>query len=141
MRRLVAMPSAPARRRFSRIAASASPNGDCAQPARHGEQEEQHGETVERRVALAGEADRKQAEHRPIEKLSPSAPPVSQRVAVGELAEHQRDAERHHQPGQVGAAQQQRRGREADDGAPTAAPATSPSVGSAKPWLARIAAA
>ena len=35
-------------------------------------------------------------------------------VLVGELAEHQRHAHRHHQPSQIGAAQQQRRGREAN---------------------------
>ena len=39
----------------------------------------------------------------------PSAPPVSQSSLVGELVEHQRDAERDHQPRQVGAAQDQRR--------------------------------
>ena len=57
----------------------------------------------------------------------PSAPPVSQDSLVGDLAEHQRDAERHHQPGQVGAAQdeeardeaEERRGDRRRDASPT----------------------
>ena len=46
----------------------------------------------------------------------PSAPPVSLEL-VGDLAQHQRDAERHHQPGQVGAAQDQEAGGEAEHAA------------------------
>ena len=44
----------------------------------------------------------------------PSAPPVMSAVAVGDFAEHQRDAERHHQPGQIRAAQHQEAGDEAE---------------------------
>ena len=111
MRRDVAMPSAPARSRFSRIAASDSPNGDWREPAREREQHEQHGEAVERGVALAGEADREEAEHRPDREVEPVGAAGQPAVAVGEFAEHQRHAHRHHQPREIGAAQQQRRGR------------------------------
>ena len=47
--------------------------------ARDHEQNEKDREAVERRIALPGEADREQSEHRArSRKLSPSAPPVSQ---------------------------------------------------------------
>ncbi len=44
----------------------------------------------------------------------PSKPPVMFGEAVGELAQQQRDAERHHQPRQVGAAHDEKRGDEAE---------------------------
>ncbi len=117
------------------------PERRLAQPARQREQDEQDDEAVERGVALAGEADREQAEHRAHREVEPVRAAGQPAVAVGEFAEQQRHAERHHQPGQIGAAQQQRRGDEAEHGGDASAPTTRPSVGSAKPWLARIAAA
>ena len=86
-----------------------------AQPARDGEQHEQDDEAVERRVALAGEIDREQPQNladREVEAVRAAGQPA---VAVGEFAEQQRHAERHHEPRQVGAAQEKRRGGEADE--------------------------
>ena len=78
-------------------------------------QDEEDRKAVERRVALPGEADRKEAENGRDREVEPVRAAGEPAVAVGELSEHQRDAERHHEPGQVGAAQEEGRGGEADD--------------------------
>ena len=44
----------------------------------------------------------------------PSAPPVMLENAFGQLVQQQRDAERHHQPRQVGAADDEEAGEEAE---------------------------
>ncbi len=73
------------------------------------------GEAVERRVALSGEADREQSEHRGHRKIEPVRAASQPAVAVGEFPEHERDAKRHHEPSEVAASKQQRRGDEAHE--------------------------
>ena len=91
------------------------PEGRMRKPARDRKQDEENGEAVERRVALPGEADREQSEHRrhrEVEAVRAAGEPA---VAVGEFSQHERNAQRHHQPRQVAAAKQERRADEADD--------------------------
>ena len=84
-------------------------------PPRQRERREQHRQTVERGVALAGEADRKQMEYRREFEVQSVGAAGRPGIAIGEFAEHQADAERHHQARQIGAAQHERRGREAEE--------------------------
>ena len=84
--------------------------------ARDRKQNEQDREAVERRIALPGEADREQSEHRRHREIEPVRAAGEPAVAVGELPEHERDAERHHEPRQVAASEQERRSDEADEG-------------------------
>ena len=89
--------------------------GRLREAARDRKQDEEDGEAVERRVALSGKVDREQAEQRrdrEVEAVGAAGDPAR---AVGEFSKHERDAERHHEPRQVGAAQQERRGDETDD--------------------------
>ena len=92
------------------------PEGRLGKATRDRKQDEEDREAVERRVALPGETDREQAEHRrnrEIEAVRAAGEPA---VAVGEFAEHERYAERHHEPREIGSAQEERRGDETDDG-------------------------
>ena len=92
------------------------PEGRAREAAGDRKQDEEDGEAVERRIALPGEADREQSEHRrhrEIEAIRAAGEPA---VAVGEFSQHERDAESHHQPRQVAASQQKWRCDEADEG-------------------------
>ena len=109
------------------------PEGRLREAARDREQDEEDGEAVERRVALPGEADREQAEAPvPMEKLRPSAPPVSQPLrlasspSISETPSVTMSRVRSPPRSRSGAVT-----RPAT--AATAAPKASPSMGSARP--------
>ena len=116
MRRLVSTPSAPGAQAVFADRGQRQPERRVRKPARDRKQNEEDGETVERRVALPGEADREQSEHgrhREVETVRAAGDPA---VAVGQFSQHQRNAQRHHQSRQVGAAKQERRADETDEG-------------------------
>ena len=84
--------------------------------ARDREQNEQDREAVERRIALPGEADREQSEHRRDREIEPIRAASQPAVAIGEFPKHERNAKRHHEPRQVAASNQERRSDEAEEG-------------------------
>ena len=83
--------------------------------ARDHKQNEQDGEAVERRIALPGEVNREQSEDRRDREIEPVRAAGEPAVAVGEFPQHERDAQCHHEPRQVGASKQEWRGGEADN--------------------------
>ena len=79
------------------------------------EQHEQHGEAVDV-GGLAENIEREVAEQRLHHDALQAVGAAGDVETVRDLAQHQRDAERHHQAGQVGAAQHQEAGDEAEHG-------------------------
>ena len=83
-------------------------------PARQQEQQEQHDQRVEE-AGLAEHVERKQAEdRRHLDALQPVGAAGDVGEAFRQRFQQQRDAERHHQPGQVDAADDKETGEEAE---------------------------
>ena len=82
--------------------------------ARHHEADEQHDQAIDVAI-VAVEIEAEAAEDRlDIDALQTVGAAGDVGIAVGDFAEHQRHAERHHQPRQIGAAQHQKAGDEAE---------------------------
>ena len=109
-----------ARSRLSRSACSETPNGEWTSAARDEEDEREH----DQRVGVGGspgeievealqrrERDRERAHDDALQAVGAAGQPVE---LVGELVEDRGDAERHHQPRQVAAAQDEDARRQAE---------------------------
>ena len=84
--------------------------------ARDDKADEQHDQAIDITV-MAVEIEAEQAEDRRHgDALQPIGAAGDIGIAVGDFAQHQRDAEGHHEPGEVGAAQHQKAGDKAERG-------------------------
>jgi colicin import membrane protein len=114
------MPMLAVRRRLSRSACSETPNGRLHEAAREDEDEREDDERirvrgppreVEREARERRPGDRERPHRDALQAVGAAGEPVE---LVGELVEDRGDAERHHQPRQVAAAQDEGARREAE---------------------------
>ena len=109
-----------ARRRLSRSACSETPNGEWTSRRATKQDDDQDDQRVgvgdpageiELEACKRGEGHRQRADDDARQAVGAAGQPVE---LVGELVQDRGDAERHHQPGQVGAAQDQHARRQAE---------------------------
>ena len=107
-------PTAAARNGLFLIARNDSPNGECTIRRANKKQHEQHRERVEE-ADLAEHIEAKEAKHRRhLDALQAIGAAGDVGKTFAKRFQQKRDAERHHQPGQIDAADHEKAGDEAD---------------------------